>query len=126
MKQSYLTIKLILIPYIILGVVILCDLLLQKNAATLQYVMHYFVLSQLSYILTGVLLGILNRNLEKIYALKSTKIIILCNLCLMLVFYIVGYLGISFFINIKNFVLFDFILIGYYVYLLVCSLKAKK
>lgn len=125
MKHYKPLIKIALAPYIIMGLVIVNDFLLKIRITHFDrnYVIFVFLFGQLIYLGSGLLLASLHSDHTGIKRLKSTKIILCCNIIVLFAFYGIGYMHILFFVNIKGFVTIDFLVIGYYVYLLIQSFK---
>lgn len=118
-------IKIAITPYLILGFVILRDYFIKYQAANLQIgLLWVSVLFDLFlYISTGILLASLYETYIKIRLLRITKVILLCNVIMLILFYGVSYFGVLYFANIKEFFAFNFILMGYYVFLMIYNLK---
>jgi hypothetical protein len=114
-----LIIKIAITPCLILGFVILRNNFIEYQAANLQIgLLWYRVLFDLFlYISTGILLASLYETYRKIRLLRITKVILLCNILMLILFYGVSYFGFLYFASIKEFFVFNFILMGYYVFL---------
>ena len=120
-------IKIAITPCIILGLAIFRDYFIRYQATNLQLnLLWYRVLFDLFlYISTGILLASLYERFKKIRILRMTKVILAANILLLMLFYGVSYFGVLYFASIKEFFVFDFILMGYYAYLLIDSFRKE-
>ncbi|WP_169727724.1 hypothetical protein [Acetobacterium malicum] len=120
-------IKIAITPCLILGLVIFRDYFIRYQAANLQFdLLWYRVLFDLFlYISTGILLAGLYERFKKIRALRMTKVVLSGNILMLMLFCGVSYFGVLYFASIKEFFVFDFILMGYYAYLLIDSLRKE-
>ena len=78
-----------------------------------------FIFLLLIYIISGILIAGLYKDCKKVSSNKALKIILISNLIILLGFFAAGYIGISIFVSIKDFLTFDIVLMGSYLYLLV-------
>lgn len=130
MNSAAAFLKLGATPYVVLGLVWINDGIEGWSANHLWtspaqlYGGLFFVLMVYGFV--GLLLASLHGSCKGIYGRKVTFIIILCNLFVMAAFFIVGYFGVYIFINIKNFFVFDFILLGSYTYVLIQTLRTMR
>lgn len=120
-------IKIAITPGIILGLAIFRDYFIRYQAANLQLnLLWYRILFDLFlYISTGILLASLFEHFKKIQILRMTKVILAANILLLMLFYGASYFGVLYFASIKEFFVFDFILMGYYAYLLIDSFRKE-
>ncbi|MPN37875.1 hypothetical protein SDC9_185396 [bioreactor metagenome] len=135
MKKIY--IKTIILPFVILGTLILKDFLITrwilelKRQINVNYQILFFV-SSFYYGVLGVLLTLFYGACQKVCVLKPTKIILLSELVVLIFF--VGILNLSnqflvnikiffVFLNVNQFSVFVFLLIGCCIYHLVYCFK---
>ncbi|GFZ23777.1 hypothetical protein [Eubacterium callanderi] len=132
MSENKFLIKIAVTPYIILGLLTLSNSLNKWRAVNIDAMMNVslyyasFIFLLFTYIVSGMLIASLYKDCKKISSNKILRIILTCNLIILLGLFGAGYLGIIFFVNIKDFLTFDFVLIGSYLYLLIQNLRFKN
>lgn len=132
MSENKFLFKITVTPYIILGLLTLSNFITKWRAISIDAMMstslYYaaFIFLLLIYIVSGILIAGLYKDCKKVSSNKVLRIILTGNLIILLGFFGAGYLGIIFFVNIQDFLAFDFVLIGSYLYLLFQNLGEKN
>ena len=125
MSENKFLIKIAVTPYIILGLLTISNFIAKWRAVNIDAMMstglYYaaFIFLLLIYIISGILIAGLYKDCKKVSSNKALKIILISNLIILLGFFAAGYIGISIFVSIKDFLTFDIVLMGSYLYLLV-------
>ncbi|WP_195269245.1 hypothetical protein [Eubacterium sp. 1001713B170207_170306_E7] len=113
-------VRIALIPYFVLLLVI-CNWNVKLYAAvTLN---SFYFLEYILFIFCGLAIACLMDISQSTYRQKSARIIIIVNLAVLLGFFLLGFLRIFVFFDVRYFYPVSFLLFGYYLYLLVISLR---
>ncbi|RHO60517.1 hypothetical protein DW091_03345 [Eubacterium sp. AM05-23] len=113
-------VRIALIPYFVLLLVI-CNWNVKLYAAvTLN---SFYFLEYILFIFCGLATARLMDISPGTYAQKSARIIIIVNLVVLLGLFLLGILQIFVFFDVRYFYQISFLLFGYYLYLLVISLR---
>lgn len=113
-------VRIALIPYFVLLLVICNWNVKLYSAVTLN---SFYFLEYILFIFCGLAIARLMDVSQSIYRQKSARIIIIVNLVVLLGFFLLGFLRIFVFFGVRYFYQISFLLFGYYVYLLVISLR---
>lgn len=113
-------VRIALIPYFVLLLVICNWNVKLYSAVTLN---SFYFLEYILFIFCGLAIARLMDVSQSIYRQKSARIIIIVNLVVLLGFFLLGFLRIFVFFDVRYFYQISFLLFGYYVYLLIISLR---
>lgn len=113
-------VRIALIPYFVLLLVICNWNVKLYSAVTLN---SFYFLEYILFIFCGLAIARLMDVSQSTYRQKSARIIIIVNLVVLLGLFLLGFLRIFVFFDVRYFYQISFLLFGYYAYLLVISLR---
>ena len=113
-------VRITLIPYFVLLLVICNWNVKLYSAVTLN---SFYFLEYILFIFCGLAIARLMDVSQSTYRQKSARIIIIVNLVVLLGFFLLGCLRMFVVFDVRYFYQISFLLFGYYVYLLVISLR---
>lgn len=122
--------QIILTPYLVLGLCLYLVNYIRFTLANVSFSYEHtflaFILILASYLISGILLATLAHSFAQIRHQKTARIIVLCNLALLVFSYIISFFGVPFFFNIDDYFMWAFLLMGFYGTLAVQAFVVKN